>query len=177
MKECFKCKVSKENSEFSPDKRSKDGLFSYCKLCNSERIRTHYHQNLLAIRQRNRERDAANPEKARAKCSSWWKQKRRDDPAYCLWAAAKNRANAKGIEFSILREEIVIPSHCPVLGIELKLDNTEGFKDTSPSLDQIIPGKGYTKDNVIVISWRANRIKNNATLDELVALVNFYTKV
>ena len=37
----------------------------------------------------------------------------------------------------------------------------------SPSIDRIDPSKGYTKDNVWVISRRANTIKSNATVDEV----------
>jgi hypothetical protein len=40
---------------------------------------------------------------------------------------------------------------------------TEG----SPSIDRIDNNGGYTVDNIAVISWRANRLKNNATSDEL----------
>ena len=174
MKQCFKCKEMKDESEFSPDKRTKDGLFSYCKACNSVRSSTHYHKNFLEVRQKNRERDAKDRDKARSKCASWWAQKRNDDPAYCLWAGARNRASKSGVPFTILREEITIPTHCPVLGIPLKLDNTKGFRDSSPSIDQIRPGEGYTPDNIIVISWRANRIKNDSSLEELEALLTFY---
>lgn len=33
--------------------------------------------------------------------------------------------------------------------------------------NRISPENGYVKDNVVVISYKANRIKNNATLNEL----------
>lgn len=36
MKTCYKCKVDKAISEFSKDKRSKDGLQSGCKSCHSD---------------------------------------------------------------------------------------------------------------------------------------------
>jgi len=38
-------------------------------------------------------------------------------------------------------------------------------------LDRIDNNKGYIKDNVWVISRKANTIKNNASLEELKALV------
>ena len=65
---------------------------------------------------------------------------------------------------------------CPVLGIKMKWG--DAFKkyagDSSPSLDKIIPNKGYVKGNVIWISWRANDIKKNATVDELEQVLSFY---
>ena len=41
MKKCTKCKVDKEITEFSKDKRRKDGLYSSCKLCNKEYHKEH----------------------------------------------------------------------------------------------------------------------------------------
>jgi hypothetical protein len=38
--------------------------------------------------------------------------------------------------------------------------------DTSPSLDKINPELGYVPGNVAIISYRANRIKNNGTAEE-----------
>lgn len=39
--------------------------------------------------------------------------------------------------------------------------------EDSPSIDKVIPELGYVRGNVWVISNKANRIKNNATLEEL----------
>jgi len=36
MKQCSKCKRKKRSSAFSPWKKSKDGLFSWCKRCNAD---------------------------------------------------------------------------------------------------------------------------------------------
>lgn len=70
----------------------------------------------------------------------------------------------------ILVDKIDLPDLCPVLGLELNYAGTggEGYtrEENSPSIDQIIPGKGYTVDNVCIISWRANRIKNDGTPEE-----------
>lgn len=64
-----------------------------------------------------------------------------------------------------------VPDVCPILGLELNyLGTGEYSADNSPSLDQIIPGKGYTKDNIQIISWRANRIKNDGTPEELIKI-------
>ena len=74
-----------------------------------------------------------------------------------LWRAARSRARRKGIEFDLLLEDIVIPEQCPVLGIPMD----------HPSLDRFDPTRGYTADNVRVISMRANMIKNDATVEDL----------
>jgi len=67
-------------------------------------------------------------------------------------------------------ENLHIPERCPITNVKLNYDGTgvEGWsrQDNSPSLDQIIPGKGYTLNNVAIMSWRANRIKNDGSAAE-----------
>lgn len=79
-----------------------------------------------------------------------------------LWAAAKQRANIKGLEFSIVPEDIVFPEVCPILGQPLKR-----LTRYAPSIDRKDSTKGYTKENVWVISRRANLMKNDATVEDL----------
>jgi hypothetical protein len=72
-----------------------------------------------------------------------------------------------------------MPEFCPVLGIKLNYDGTgmEGHRsDDSPSIDRINSSVGYVNGNIHIISWRANRIKNDATPDELVKLANYFSK-
>ncbi len=84
-----------------------------------------------------------------------------------MYTGAKCRAKKKNIEFSISKEDIIIPDVCPILGISIKRNEQSGFHSDSPSLDRINPDKGYTKDNIRVISNRANLLKSNATIKEL----------
>jgi len=56
---------------------------------------------------------------------------------------------------------------CPVLGKPFVDDTHRGYHSLSPSLDQFDPGAGYTRDNVWVISQKANMIKSDATPEEL----------
>jgi hypothetical protein len=89
-----------------------------------------------------------------------------------MLSRSKSRALAKGLEHTITLEDIKIPDTCPLLGIPIK-DNTgngRGNCRDSPSLDRLDSSKGYTPDNVWVISNRANEIKSNATLEELEAI-------
>jgi hypothetical protein len=48
-----------------------------------------------------------------------------------------------------------------------------GSGSFAPSIDRIDSKKGYTKDNCQIISMRANRIKNDATIEELQTIVNY----
>lgn len=83
---------------------------------------------------------------------------------------ARKRAEALSIPFTITPQDIVIPDRCPVLGIPLTVD---GHRDGRPSLDRKVPQLGYTKGNIAVISFRANRIKADATPEELALILEY----
>jgi hypothetical protein len=84
-----------------------------------------------------------------------------------LWLS-RGRAKKKGIQFDIDVSDIVIPNICPVLGIPIYKDiSSNRGMDNSPSLDRIDNSKGYVKGNVMVISFRANKLKGDASIDEL----------
>lgn len=87
---------------------------------------------------------------------------------------AKRRAKAKGVPFALTAEDVHVPTHCPVLGIELCADtNKKAHGPDSPSLDRLIPELGYVPGNVTVISNRANTLKRDATADELEAVASW----
>lgn len=92
-----------------------------------------------------------------------------------MWASAKRRATKNGIDFSISIEDISIPSFCPLLNLKLSYEDF-GIRYNSPSLDRKDPKKGYTKENIWVISSRANFLKNDAELEELETLVRNFKK-
>jgi len=83
--------------------------------------------------------------------------------------AAKIRAKARGRQFDLKLEDVVIPERCPALGLPLYVQGGKRT-DFSPTLDRIDSRKGYTKDNVRVISWRANRVKYDASAEELIMI-------
>lgn len=88
---------------------------------------------------------------------------------------SKNRAKAKSMAFDLTEEDFpTLPLFCPVLGIPLTYGAEGKTVDGSPSFERIDNSKGYIKGNVIIVSWRANNIKSNATLAELQAIVKFY---
>lgn len=94
--------------------------------------------------------------------------RRRRDPIWALLERARSRAQARALEFSIERADLVLPAVCPALGIPIQISDTRS--QNSPSLDRIEAVKGYVKGNVRVISDRANRHKSDRNLQELRAL-------
>ena len=94
---------------------------------------------------------------------------------YHLWKHAKYRAEKKGLEFSLILEDLKIPEHCPVLGIPLS--KGEGtVHDGSPTIDRVDNTKGYTPDNTEIISYRANSLKGSASPKEIKMLFEYYCK-
>jgi hypothetical protein len=77
----------------------------------------------------------------------------------------KHNALRTGIDFDIDFVDIDWPTHCPLLGIELDYF-VESRQENSVSFDRINPAKGYVKGNVLVCSWRGNRIKNDGSSAE-----------
>ena len=94
-----------------------------------------------------------------------------ENPARSMLQQTKSRAKKRGFEFSITEKDILpLPKVCPVLGIPLnwKYGGKGGRpNDDSPSLDRIDSTRGYVPGNVKIISVRANRIKSDATAEEL----------
>jgi hypothetical protein len=100
------------------------------------------------------------------------------DPRGILLRSCKGRAKSAGIEFDLQISDILLPEYCPVLGIPLRFNlGNKRASDNSPTVDRIDNSKGYLWNNIIVVSWRANRIKNDSTVKELRAIADFYEKV
>lgn len=88
--------------------------------------------------------------------------------AYALWAGAKKRAANRGLPFALTVHDIPeVPAFCPVLGIRIEQGASGRAVDSSPSLDRLRPALGYVAGNVRVVSWRANRLRNDASAEEL----------
>lgn len=82
--------------------------------------------------------------------------------------AARQRCRLKGLAFDLTLKDLVpFPSRCPVLGLELRYEGLGLRQPNSPSLDRLIPELGYVRGNVLIISWRANNIRGDASASEL----------
>lgn len=106
----------------------------------------------------------------------WQKRSRRrreENPEFYMLRRAKHRAKRKDVPFDLELADIVIPDRCPIFGIKLDA-HTVGLVDTSPTLDRIRGSMGYIKGNIEVISWKANRLKGEATPEQLRILADYY---
>ena len=137
--------------------RTPDNVYASggCKLCVRNKARKWHENNHERALKNMRDRSVNRPERV-------------------LLQKAKARAKEKGLPFDLIETDIVIPKVCPIFGFRLERGVTKTICPTSPTLDRINNAKGYTKNNVWVISWRANDLKGNSTLEELETLVRVW---
>jgi len=83
----------------------------------------------------------------------------------------KYSARTRGITCTITFKDIRFPTRCPILGVKLDYSSKGTPNKNTAEFDRINPVKGYIPGNVVVMSRRANQIKNNATSEEFDTLV------
>ena len=92
---------------------------------------------------------------------------------------ARNRAKRDSVPFDITYEylESIATDECPVYGIVFEWGSSNlgkgKTKENCPTLDRILPDKGYVKGNVAFISYKANRIKDNGTMQDHYAIADW----
>lgn len=94
-----------------------------------------------------------------------------------LWRGAKGSAKARGLIFEIDKEDIIIPEICPILSVPLITGAHPDYypkHNNTASLDRVDSTKGYIKENIWVISWLANKMKQDATHEQLLAFCRGY---
>jgi len=198
-KKCSRCKIEKSIQEFYINISKKDKLGDCCKICHSIREkekRKRYKQQQNVIITGTKTCSGCKVEKSvnefyRNKTNKSWlhsickscsnisdRKKRISNPLKTLLLDCKKRCKQMGMKFEITEKDLNIPDICPVLGIPLEHSIGKGKRtDNSPTIDRIDNTKDYIKGNVIIVSWRANRLKSDSTLPELKQLVKFYEEL
>jgi hypothetical protein len=146
-----------------------------CVMCVRERDR----KRNKTPKRRQRDKDRAKLQHRKAfqaalRASGYHNEWQRNDwlrdPRKRLLRKARERAKMYDRECTLTIADIVIPERCPLLGIPLFV-GTRQVKGNSPTLDRKDSSLGYVPNNVWVISWRANRIKADGTLEEFKLIV------
>ncbi len=140
---------------------STKGRNKNCPICSNVFLSTRQYKTYCS--------DACSQEGRKVKqkqSSNRWHEKEKSKVLSTL-RNIQQRAKEKNIEFSLNADDIVSPPFCPVFGFELKRNKGIPQYD-SPSVDRIDPTKGYTKENIQIISQLANAMKQNATKEQLI---------
>jgi hypothetical protein len=173
MKKCTKCGIEKDLTCYG---KNGNRLRSDCKDCFAIIRSKWYYEN------GGKEKSAVSKKKyyyekgGKEKNSKRHRESRLNNPNAELFRHARDRAKRKNIPFDITAEDVIIPETCPVLGIQLQIGEKIACNN-SPSLDRIKPELGYVKGNIQVMSYRANMLKNNATIEELQKVLEHLKKM
>ena len=166
FRSCRVCKYQKNINDFAQHKDREHGRCNICKKCKNDY-------------DKNRRRDPKTADRVNSMNRIAQKKYKDNNPKRTMLSTSRHRAKIKKLEFNIGIEDIIIPDTCPILGMPL-FKNKGRSRPTanSPSIDRIDSSKGYTKDNIAIISWRANHLKNNGTIEEFKKIVKWLeTKV
>lgn len=132
---------------------------------NKESIREKHRQLYLKNRKKYIEASRVRYEANKIEINAVRKAEHRRDPRVVMFNGAKVRARKKNMVFDLAIEDIVVPEFCPVLDIPLVVG--DGFRSAnSPSLDRVDSRLGYTRSNCRVISFKANTLKNDGTIED-----------
>ena len=187
MRTCSRCGEAKAPEEFGANRATKDGRHHRCKACERIRDRERYHET---PEQASVRRERAALSKAEAKAAAPQRQ-READRVFRLrhpkkhWAigavsGARQRARDRGMLFDLTPAFIasIAPDRCPALDIPLDYSGGGGcgLRRNSPTVDRVDNLGGYTRDNIMVISGRANSLKSNGSLAEFLAIAKYMAR-
>lgn len=144
-KYCKCCDTIKPVSEFDERNGKRQGqYYPLCKPCRRDKNYTHYRMV---------------------------KQKK---PFVQRCYAIKDKCKRQKIDFDLTPEflESIWSGYCKVSNIELDIYADRGTIKT-PELDRVDPNKGYIQGNVQWISHTYNRIKCNASIEDLKMIINY----
>ena len=148
LKVCNSCQEEKPESEF-PVRADRSGrLRPYCNVCAAEGQRARYRHH------------------------------RTSNPFGHRCTRARARASILGVPFDLTPEylESIWTGECPVLKQPIEW-GTDRNDELAAELDRFDPNKGYTQGNVCWLSRKANRIKNNTSVEILENLLDWMKNV
>lgn len=204
LRRCSKCGVEKPTMHFNLNASQPNGISHYCKDCEnlakaerSKRRVVYHNENPIFYTEGDTKtcchckkcllvssfyRDKARPDGLCPDCKECHaeagRQSKVRNPEWYVLKSVRDRAKVAGIEFSITEDDVFpMPEYCPVLGIKMDRSNIFKKRDHSPAVDRIDNTKGYIPGNVMVVSYKANRMKSNASLGELSKFGEFYSKL
>lgn len=114
------------------------------------------------------------PDRAHRLCLQQFPEREIRQKLVDMYRGARKRSKKKGRTFEIELEDVLslYTEECPIFKTKLGwfTYGREYHVDDSPSLDRIDSSKGYVKGNIWIISVRANRIKSDASAEELMTI-------
>ena len=151
-----------------------------CSACASEKAKTAWRLGEIPI-SKNRDRAVKhwnNSQKAKVAKHRWKHKNPKKAWATSAVGGAKMRAALKKLDFDLTSDyiESITPDRCPIFGEPFLFVGNKVMQPFSASLDRLDPTKGYIQGNVVVISMKANSIKNAYGSAEIGAVATWLAK-
>lgn len=167
---CLQCKIEKtlDNFEFIEDL---ERHHTWCNDCKILKLKP-YKQAINRLRYLSKKKNRKKNHEAQLRYQKKYPEKQ-------LLARAKTRSNERGHRFNLDISDIKIPEYCPILGLKLitRSDPDDPTTlDHVASIDKIVSELGYVKGNVQIISYRANQLKNDASVEEMELITKWFKK-
>lgn len=180
---CKKCGQEKELELFTKTKACRLGYGHTCRKCSTANSSKWKKQNSVRIAARRRELYHQTKGKIHRE-NQLRRQSQTPFRFRCqlLRSGMRNRSqlnklpyDEKTLTVDYLMERLTKDNRCECCKKTLDLGYKENnqFSQISPSIDRVDPKKGYTVDNIAIVCWRCNRIKQDATAEELRVIANF----
>jgi hypothetical protein len=132
-----------------------------CSICGLEKPTLDFYKNRRGIH--------ASCKTCYIERNKGYQKRYRDENRFAIrMKSCRARAKEKGIPFGLTTEYLqdIWTGVCPAFNIPLDINAKRG-KVGHAQLDKVDPSKGYVQGNVVWLSERANRIKDDATLEDL----------
>ena len=174
LQKCTKCAVEKPLLEFHKEARAANGYRTACKQCDqARRVKRMTGMTVEKCAEHKAERRAAY-QKIKPTAQAYSAQYRQRKRAKNLIYLAKARSRKLGVAFDLDQHESELQARidlgvCELSGIPLDLTGTRGY--ASPSLDRIIPSKGYAYTNIRVLCQAMNCALGNWGEDRLLEVM------
>ena len=161
---CNKCGETKNINEFYNCVQRNDKHDHLCIVCRKKYQNACYKKHKKLNTLKNNEWKNNNPEKAKKiGYRSYEKHYIKK-----MLENAKQRAKKAGLIFFITEHDINVPEYCPYLNIKLEIKGGNGRSGKCPSIDRINNDLGYIPENIEIISDKANKMKQDSSIEELV---------
>jgi hypothetical protein len=168
-------------TKYFTNKACKNGHIAYryvasgiCSVCASNKAKKAWANG---VRQNTTNRLEVNKKWNHSEKGKIAKQRWKDKNPKRAWAvyatgAAKVRAALKNLAFDLTSDyvESITPDGCPVFNEQFLFIGNKTMQPFSASLDRLDPTKGYVQGNVVVVSMKANSIKNAYGSKEVLAV-------
>lgn len=168
---CGYCKLLKDIKEFAINKQHPEGVSRYCRNCLSQKRKIYIKTNYIQFYKKRQEYKKTLSFKTRE--SNKRNNRKIQNPSLFIWKNLQKKCKKNKIDFNLDVDDIIIPKICPVLKIPILLIGNPTKCPNLAVIDRIDNNQGYVKNNICVISNKANWLKKHGSLEDFKQILNY----